>query len=80
MLNKDNGYSAANHYKYFTNKILINSENNVSKKELYLTYNGMLKVLFTSRTGNAELFQNWASKILFTHQIHDIFFFFFNSF
>ena len=69
LINKDNGYSVGNHYKYFTNKILINSEKNVSKKELYLTYNGMLKVLFTSRTGNAELFQNWATETLFIHQM-----------
>jgi hypothetical protein len=36
---------------------------------LYLTYNGVLKVLFNSRTGNAENFQKWASKTLFTIQL-----------
>jgi hypothetical protein len=69
LVSKNVGYEMEIHYKYFTNKILYNVQKNVSKKELYLTYNGMLKVLFTSRTGNAELFQNWASKILFTHQM-----------
>jgi hypothetical protein len=29
----------------------------------------MLKVLFSSRTGNAESFQNWAAKRLFTIQM-----------
>ena len=38
-------------------------------KELYLTYLGMLKVLFSSRSGNAEMFQEWAFKVLFTVQI-----------
>jgi len=47
-------------------------QKNVSKKELFLTYNGILKVLFTSRSGNAEQFQNWASEILFVHQMGTI--------
>ena len=69
LVAKNACYEMEIHYKYFTNKILFNVQKNVSKKELYLTYNGMLKVLFTSRTGNAELFQNWATETLFIHQM-----------
>ena len=47
-------------------------QKNVSKKELYLTYNGILKVLFTSRSGIADKFQNWASETLFTIQMGTI--------
>ena len=39
---------------------------------MFLTYNGMLKVLFSSRSGNAEKFQDWASKILFTIQLGSV--------
>lgn len=38
-------------------------------KELYLTYLGVLKVLFSARGDKAERFQKWATKILFTMQI-----------
>ncbi len=60
------------HYKFF---IINNSDKNgifKSKKCLYLTYNGILKVLFSSRTGNAESFQSWATKKLFIVQFGTI--------
>ena len=63
------GYKKGIHYTYFIIKKLLNKQQIVSKKEMYLTYNGMLKVLFSSRSGNAEQFQNWASEILFTAQM-----------
>ena len=39
------------------------------KKELYLTYKGLLRVLFASNAGNAEKFQDWAEDKLFTIQM-----------
>jgi len=57
------------HYKYFTIKKTDNNGNIKSKKYLFLTYNGILKVLFSSRTGNAETFQSWATTQLFTIHI-----------
>jgi hypothetical protein len=42
------------------------------KKELFLTYLGMLRYLFVSRNPNAKTFQKWASKILFAIQIGTI--------
>jgi hypothetical protein len=42
---------------------------NTIKKEQYLTYKGLLRVLFNSRTGRAEQFQDWAEDKLFTIQM-----------
>lgn len=38
-------------------------------KEQYLTYKGLLRVLFASNTGHAEQFQDWAEDKLFTIQM-----------
>ena len=38
-------------------------------KTLFLTYQGLLKVLFVSRNKNANSFRKWASKTLFTIQM-----------
>ena len=56
LLNKEKCYLYQKHYKYFTIEKVNIDEKNVSKKELYLTYNGILKVLFTSRSGIADKF------------------------
>ena len=39
------------------------------KKAQYLTYKGILRVLFASNSGTAEKFQDWAEDTLFTHQM-----------
>ena len=41
------------------------------KKVLYLTYMGVLKLLFSSRGDKAKRFQKWATRILFTIQMGD---------
>jgi hypothetical protein len=69
ILDKHRKYISNTHYKYFTIEKTVNDRQKVSKKELYLTYNGMLKVLFSSRTGNAESFQDWSTEKLFTIQL-----------
>jgi hypothetical protein len=54
------------HYKYFTLTASItivktstkNSRINPNKKEIFLTYKGLLKVLFSSRTGLSGYFSN----------------------
>jgi hypothetical protein len=53
------------HYSYFKH---IGVDQN-SNKELYLTYMGVLKLLFCSRGNKAERFQKWETKILFTMQM-----------
>ena len=40
-----------------------------SKKSLFLTYTGLLRVLFVSRNKNAETFTIWATQKLFTMQM-----------
>ena len=58
------------HYTYFFVRASTdNFRHDTIKKELYLTYKGLLKVLFSSRTGNAEKFQDWAEDKLFTIQM-----------
>ncbi len=68
IINKSFSYEPNIHYKYF---ICNNSMNHGKKliKKLFLTYTGMLKVLFTSRVGNANKFIDWCSKSLFTLQL-----------
>lgn len=54
-------YEKNKDYKYF--------KKNIREKKLYLTYNGILRVLFTSRNKSVEKFRNWATKTLFTAQM-----------
>jgi hypothetical protein len=64
----NNKYMMNVHYKYFTINKKDNPVNTIVK-EIFLTYKGMLKVLYSSRSGNAELFQDWAEEILCTSQM-----------
>jgi hypothetical protein len=62
------------HYEYFNNKkvdIVRNSHNKNSTytKKMFLTYKGMVRLLYCSRSKNVEKFQDWATKILFTHHM-----------
>jgi len=67
-------------YKYFTcEKKYIDKDNTsnktnkiIIKKELFLTYEGILRVLFTTRNNKTTKFIKWASNILFTVQIGTI--------
>lgn len=74
ILNKDKGFERYIHYECF-NRTVTNCEmpikikTNKIKQSLFLTYKGMLKVLFASRSGNAEKFQDWATEKLFVIQM-----------
>jgi len=64
------GYNKDTDYKLFF--IRVNSRNSAVdtiKKSLYLTYEGLLRVLFVSRNKNASLFRKWATHKLFTIQM-----------
>ena len=39
-----------------------------NQKYLFLTFKGLTKLLYVSHSKNAEHFQDWANKILYTHQ------------
>jgi hypothetical protein len=48
------------------NELSTNTRKFSTGKAVYLTYNGMLHVLYASRNKNARRFQRWASEKLFT--------------
>ena len=64
-----NGYSENIHYKYFNCKILGSTQKIIIKKELFLTYEGILRVLFVSHNKKVKTFIKWATETLFTVQL-----------
>ena len=80
IIDNDKSYTLNKDYKYFIcsifTNIVINSDNSdnnsnkktntVIKKELFLTYEGMLRVLFVSRNGKTSNFIKWCVEKLFT--------------
>lgn len=70
LRNEITEYKKEIHYQHFFIRVkqqLILSD--TIKKELYLTYKGLLRVLFVSNAGNAKKFQDWAEHKLFTIQM-----------
>jgi hypothetical protein len=72
LINKE--YERGKHFKTFntlTNSKRIKSNDSSKKpvKSLFLTYTGLLRVLFVSRNKNAETFTIWATQKLFTMQM-----------
>ena len=46
----------------------LQNENNVSKEQIFVTYMGLLRILFTTRNNKTNQFIDWASDVLFVHQ------------
>ena len=69
---KNTTYEEKLHYKYFISNNTHKNGKMTSKKVLYLTYLGLIRVLFVSKNPNCEQFQKWAINILFTHQLGTI--------
>ena len=70
ILNKErDGYIENRHFKFFNRIHSISDEHPPNTKVLYLTYTGLIRFLFASRNKKAEMFQDWAAKILFVHQV-----------
>ena len=66
----DRGYDYGLHYKHmFIRSSFLNVENDTIKKDLFLTYRGLIRVLMVSRNKNADKFQDWAEEKLFTIQM-----------
>lgn len=63
----ENGYKYGLHYKAFKRFPL--GETNKQEMTLYLTYKGLLRVLFASQNKNVDKFQDWAEEKLFTIQM-----------
>ena len=69
LIDTRNSYKINIDYKFFfINKSVPNRIIQV-KKELYLTYRGLLRVLFVSRSGKVDYFIKWATEKLFTIQM-----------
>ena len=71
LLNKDKGYERNTDYKTFNilKGLTKDYPKTTNKKCLYLTYHGLLRVLFVSRNKNVKRFQDWAEENLFTIQM-----------
>lgn len=71
IVNKTNNtYIEGKHYKYFICKKSNNiTKKTIIKKELFLTYTGMLRVLFASHSPNVDPFVKWATETIFALQM-----------
>jgi hypothetical protein len=70
LIDKDRGYTRGTDYKIMFNRLSsVNDRCCTIKKCLFLTYEGLLRVLFVSRNKNATLFRKWATTKLFTIQM-----------
>ncbi len=69
LLNKQSKYIRGDHYETFLLGPSYNDELHTDKT-IYLTYKGVLKVLFSSRGNNSvDKFVDWATETLFVHQM-----------
>ena len=67
LLDKRGNYQPED-YKFY--KVChVNNGKTIIKEFLYLTYKGIVRVLFVSRNKNVEKFQDWALNTLFTCQM-----------
>ena len=78
LLKKDAGYERGVHFKTFNSvstaancchKNPNRNEDTNRRKIIYLTYSGLVRVLFVSRNKNAENFTRWAVTNIFTIQM-----------
>ena len=65
---KEGAYEEHEHYQWFSDDSSVNS-GKCSRSVAYLTYEGVLKVLFSSRKKSTKQFRTWATKTLFTAQM-----------
>lgn len=72
LLNTDTTYEKNIDYKTFVISKLQNKESYNSKIYLFMTYEGLIKLLYISRNSNAKLFRDWATQKLFTVQFGNI--------
>lgn len=59
-------------YNILNNTSKITNDKSTVKKELFLTYQGMLRVLFVSRNNKTSSFISWATDTLFTVQMGSV--------
>jgi hypothetical protein len=56
-------------YKIFINLNVGTSDSTEQTKQLFVTYEGMIKILYSSRSDKAMTFRSWATETLFTVQM-----------
>ena len=56
------------HFDTFIYGNNVSTTNKSNQKNLFLTFKGLTKLLYVSHSKNAEYFQDWSNKILFTHK------------
>ena len=65
-----NGYQEGSHYIFFNcNNTLLVGKNKKEIKELFLTYEGMLRLLFASHSPKVKPFIKWATEFIFVSQL-----------
>lgn len=73
LRNKDSTFEIKKHYEFFIpqdpNIFGVLKDKTQNQKTTFLTYHGLVKLLFTRRHPIAEHFQKWAINILFIHQL-----------
>jgi len=71
ILNQEDGrYEEGTHYKKFIRKAYDNYDDHRNKQiTIYMTYLGLLRLLFTRRHPIADTFTRWAVNVLFIHQM-----------
>jgi hypothetical protein len=62
-------YEYGIHFVYFCKLNGVVNYNAECKNVMYMTYKGLIKLLYNSRSKNADTFQDWAAKSLFTMQL-----------
>lgn len=62
-------FTEGDDYVYYN--IRVNSRNNeqITKRQLFMTYEGMIKSLYSTRSKKAKGFRRWATETIFTHQM-----------
>jgi hypothetical protein len=65
-------YRLGEHFVYFYRLSNGETVGQQKQKELFFTYQGILRYLFVSDNPNAKVFRKWASKILFAMQMGTI--------
>lgn len=72
LINKKTGYAENKHYQYFN---VPDDENNSKhskmkyKREMFLTFPGLMRLMYVSSSGITEAYTNWANDILFAMQM-----------
>ncbi len=74
LVKSNTSYEEVKDYKYFIcenqkNVLKKSNKQTTTKKELFLTYEGILRVLFVSKCGRANTFIKWATEKLFIIQM-----------